>query len=158
MTRKLTKASCYTCGAPFWAHRSDARTCGPRCKKALQRAIKRELGKATDWTARDVTGAMPWIPKNHRRDIDGRPPKGDTLKATWRDGMEVLYQHGASSPWRPALVEWTACMAEVAATYECVPLNCGFYRLCLAPHFLKRVEPILKAQPMAADPGCSTLF
>ena len=31
---------CQACGRSFWAARSDARSCGPTCKKRLQRGSK----------------------------------------------------------------------------------------------------------------------
>ncbi|MBB5040601.1 hypothetical protein HNQ64_004889 [Prosthecobacter dejongeii] len=117
MTRKLTKASCYTCGAPFRAHRSDARTCGPRCKKALQRAIKRELGQATDWTARDVTGGMPWIPANRGADPADCRIKGDSADANavlkaWPHGTAVLFRTKDGEPLKPGRVNWLSRAGE----------------------------------------------
>ncbi len=137
MTRKLTKASCYTCGAPFWAHRSDARTCGPRCKKALQRAIKRELGQATDWTARDVTGAMPWIPANRGADPAASRIKGDNLREKWPQGTAVIFSLGYGHKPEPARVNWH-CKLAAEAGEDDVPFETLTGYGCQPYWFLRR--------------------
>ncbi len=117
MNRLLTKITCHNCGTPFWANRSDARTCGPRCKKALQRAIKRELGQGTDWTARDVTAATPWTPANRRADPASCSNKGDTADArallkAWPHGTAVLFRTADGEPLKPGRINWLSRAGE----------------------------------------------
>lgn len=125
MARRKTsvKLACCVCGASYWAHRSDSRTCGPTCKKALQRAIKREHGQATDWTARDVTAAMAWLPANRRSDLHACSTKGDNLQVQGRPVIQQVWPQGTlvryldKTSWRPGRINWLSKAGEECTRY-----------------------------------------
>lgn len=111
---------CAICGRAFVALRSDARTCGPTCKKALQRGVKRVMG--AEWTARDVTGVEVWLPRAGRADPSPAADKGDTpakarpvIQQVWPHGTLVTYLD--KTTWRPGRINWLSRAGEECTRY-----------------------------------------
>lgn len=128
---------CAICGQAFTAYRSDARTCGPRCKKALQRGLKKARG--ANWTARDVTGHERWIVRPSRRDPAPAGAKGD-IETEWPHGQLVKCRRFTWEAWKPGRVSWYCSLVETARSKGEIVVDVGFVYEVFTPQQLVKVS------------------
>lgn len=113
----LRPITCLVCGQVAQVRRSDARTCGPSCKKALQRAIRKD---GLELTARQLcTAEMQFRRMSPLKPADD---KGDTpapgkpvIQQAWPHGTLVRYLD--KTTWRPGRINWLSRAGEECTRY-----------------------------------------
>lgn len=107
---------CQSCGGSFQASRSHAKTCGPVCKKRLQRGVDREgLGRRLGERRkkRQVSTTVPFVTAGEKGTLAQR-------KEDWPHGTEVLQ----TWPYKMAgRVNWYCSAADIASCYNGVPVS-----------------------------------
>ncbi len=109
---------CEACGRSYMAARSDSRSCGPTCKKALQRGSKtRRVNLAGGgWRAESRlihAGHVPFIAAA----IKAATPTPAEFRANYSQGHLVTFIAGPGG-WRPGRINWHSqagqeCMADM---------------------------------------------
>lgn len=101
--RFTQEKQCQACGRSFWAARSDARTCGPTCKKRLQRGSiysidKKQPHPGQNGSRRRIisAGHVPFIAAVN---LD------HPLCQAWPQGQLVRFLHGPGG-WKPGRINW----------------------------------------------------
>lgn len=104
---------CQACGRSFWAARSDARSCGPGCKKRLQRgSTKRICGRET--APRVNAGSVPFIAAGKKGTKPGTPTPAE-FRANYSHGHMVTFIAGPGG-WRPGRINWHSQAGEECMT------------------------------------------
>lgn len=109
--------TCLNCGCSFEASRSDAKACSPRCKKALQRLLKRRFPKSPA-TLRDIENAhlvavyrddlkeMGFKPRPRLPDRATRIERGDKMSDIFPHRATVKFKDPITSRFLPGLINW----------------------------------------------------
>lgn len=134
---------CLFCGAPFLASRSDAVTCSPGCKKALQRLVKKRW-PGTESTLRTFIGFHHRDVQQWKKDVveRGFVLRPRSLAVGRRDGgIEARFPHGATVLYQassrvrlPGLVNWHSSLGdEIRAsgiqTHVPIDTMCGLVKV-----------------------------
>lgn len=122
--RFTQEKQCQACGRSFWAARSDARTCGPACKKALQRGTEYRREKMPWGSVRLVKRPsscrnVPFIA------APGTDPPAQ-LRQDWPQDLEVIVEPPKGKK-KPGRIDWRILLTQASKVNAgMVPVNLGF--------------------------------
>lgn len=100
------RRTCESCGGEYWAARSHSKTCGPVCKKRLQRGVDREgLGRRLG--ERRPRSAIAAVKKGTDKNVVNDGPRSiiKALMEAWPHGT-LAYYKPQRGPRQAGRVNW----------------------------------------------------
>lgn len=134
MRQQHFKAVCQSCGGSYWTCRSHSKTCGPVCKKRLQRGVDFQgLGRRLGERQKKSPGSksVPVSPAGEKGTDSGAENQARTR---WPHGTEIEWLEYKSRKWKPGRVEWRY---HDGAEPDEIEINTGFEIYILPEHFVR---------------------